>query len=98
MRRCCRKKRRAPPSPRNSAPPSSNWPNNMPATEHPMSSWDGAQLFYRAWVPPQPTTKALLLFHRGHEHSGRWSEVVEMLGLEDVAIFAWDARGHGRSA
>jgi alpha-beta hydrolase superfamily lysophospholipase/SAM-dependent methyltransferase len=61
------------------------------------SSWDGAQLFYRSWVPERPTTKALLLFHRGHEHSGRWSEFVEMLGLDDVAVFAWDARGHGRS-
>ena len=63
-----------------------------------MSSWDGAQLFYRAWMPKAPTRKALLLFHRGHEHSGRWSEFVELLALDDVAIFAWDARGHGRSA
>ena len=70
----------------------------MPVAEHTMSSWDGAQLFYRAWIPPQPTEKALLLFHRGHEHSGRWAEFVEMLGLDDVAVFAWDARGHGRSA
>jgi alpha-beta hydrolase superfamily lysophospholipase/SAM-dependent methyltransferase len=70
----------------------------MPAAEHTVSSWDGAQLFYRAWIPPQPTQKALLLFHRGHEHSGRWAEFVEVLGLDDVAIFAWDARGHGRSA
>jgi alpha-beta hydrolase superfamily lysophospholipase/SAM-dependent methyltransferase len=70
----------------------------MNALETTFTTWDGAQLFYRAWIPPQPATKALLLFHRGHEHSGRWSEVVEMLGLEDVAIFAWDARGHGRSA
>lgn len=62
-----------------------------------MSSWDGAQLFYRAWIPEARTEKALLLFHRGHEHSGRWSEFVELLGLEDVAIFSWDARGHGRS-
>ena len=62
-----------------------------------MSSRDGAQLFYRAWIPEAATEKALLLFHRGHEHSGRWSEFVEMLGLDDVAIFAWDARGHGRS-
>src|SRR3954468_3517131 len=61
-------------------------------------TWDGAEIFYRAWIPAQKTEKALLLFHRGHEHSGRWSEVVEMLGLDDVAIFAWDARGHGRSA
>jgi alpha-beta hydrolase superfamily lysophospholipase/SAM-dependent methyltransferase len=72
--------------------------NIMLPTEQIMSSWDGAQLFYRAWIPPQCSDKALILFHRGHEHSGRWAEVVEMLGLDDVAIFAWDARGHGRSA
>ncbi len=35
--------------------------------------------------------------NRGHEHSGRWSETVDSLGLKDAAIFAWDARGHGRS-
>jgi alpha-beta hydrolase superfamily lysophospholipase/SAM-dependent methyltransferase len=70
----------------------------MLATEQIMSSWDDTRLFYRAWIPPQRSDKALLLFHRGHEHSGRWAEVVEMLELDDVAIFAWDARGHGRSA
>jgi alpha-beta hydrolase superfamily lysophospholipase/SAM-dependent methyltransferase len=58
---------------------------------------DGAELFYRAWLPAKPTDKAVVLFHRGHEHSGRWQETVEGLALEDVAVFAWDARGHGRS-
>ncbi|MEY2563737.1 MAG: hypothetical protein QOH88_1930 [Verrucomicrobiota bacterium] len=69
----------------------------MQAAEATFASWDGAELFYRAWIPPEAREKALLLFHRGHEHSGRWSEVVEMLDLPDVAIFAWDARSHGRS-
>lgn len=69
----------------------------MTPAEHTMTSWDDTELFYRAWLPQKPAGKALLLFHRGHEHSGRWQEVVEMLGLEDVAVFAWDARGHGRS-
>src|ERR1043166_3490901 len=69
----------------------------MQAAEFTMLSWDGSQLFYRAWIPAAPTQKALLLFHRGHEHSGRWSEFVELLALDDVAIFAWDARGHGLS-
>jgi alpha-beta hydrolase superfamily lysophospholipase/SAM-dependent methyltransferase len=69
----------------------------MKPAENTFSTWDGAELFYRAWIPAEPAEKALLLFHRGHEHSGRWSEVVEMLGLTDVAVFAWDARGHGRS-
>src|SRR5436190_5037927 len=70
----------------------------MEATEKSFSSWDGAELFYRAWIPNKATDKALLLFHRGHEHSGRWRETVDSLDLDNVAIFAWDARGHGRSA
>lgn len=69
----------------------------MTPTEHKMATWDGVELFYRAWLPPKPTDRALLLFHRGHEHSGRWQEVIKLLNLEDTAIFAWDARGHGRS-
>jgi len=66
-------------------------------SEHWMTTWDSTQLFYRAWRPLTPSDKALLLFHRGHEHSGRFQEVVNQLALEDVWIFAWDARGHGRS-
>src|SRR5260370_21756679 len=66
-------------------------------TEHTVAMRDGTQLFYRAWQPVQPAQKALILFHRGHEHSGRWQETVDSLGLDGVAIFAWDARGHGRS-
>ncbi len=69
----------------------------MKPTEHIFKSWDGTELFYRAWLPAKQPGKALLLFHRGHEHSGRWQELVEALALDDVAVFAWDARGHGRS-
>lgn len=67
-------------------------------SERQLTLRDGAELFYRAWLPQTPTTKALLLFHRGHEHSGRWQETVAALGLDDVAVFAWDQRGHGRSS
>lgn len=66
-------------------------------TNHRFTTWDGTELFYRAWIPATPTDKGLILLHRGHEHSGRWEEVVRALGLEDVAVFAWDARGHGES-
>ena len=67
------------------------------ASEHGFRSWDGAELFYRAWLPEQNTTRAVILFHRGHEHSGRWQDVADKLDLPDFALFAWDARGHGRS-
>jgi alpha-beta hydrolase superfamily lysophospholipase len=65
--------------------------------ERTFATWDGTELFYRAWLPAQKAEKALILFHRGHEHSGRFQQFVEELGLGDVAVFAWDARGHGRS-
>jgi len=67
------------------------------STEARFIAHDGAELFYRAWSPSTPTSRALILFHRGHEHSARWQETVDRLNLPDVAIFAWDQRGHGNS-
>lgn len=61
------------------------------------TSHDGVELHYRHWPAAQPARRAVLLFHRGHEHSERWQETVEALGLADVEVFAWDARGHGAS-
>lgn len=60
------------------------------------ASWDGTKIFYRAWLPSEPSDKAVLLFHRGHEHSGRLQDLAETLSSQ-AAVFAWDARGHGRS-
>ena len=62
-----------------------------------MASWDGVELFYRAWLPEKKCDRAVILFHRGHEHSGRLLNLVEQLGLHDFAVFAWDARGNGQS-
>jgi alpha-beta hydrolase superfamily lysophospholipase/SAM-dependent methyltransferase len=75
----------------------SHAPAALQPSEHTLRLRDGTELFYRAWLPEQPATRALILFHRGHEHSGRWQETVAALGLEDVAVFAWDQRGHGCS-
>ncbi len=59
---------------------------------------DGEQLFYRFWpAPGGRATRAVVLFHRGHEHSGRQQHIVDELDLADYAMFAWDARGHGHS-
>src|SRR5579871_21401 len=65
------------------------------------TTWDGVRLFYRAWIPAEaatsPPARALVLFHRGHEHSGRLADLVARLDLPGFAVFAWDARGHGQS-
>lgn len=76
--------------------PSLEQTSSMKATKQFFNSWDGTKLFYRAWNTGG-ARRALVLFHRGHEHSGRWQETVEALGRPDTAIFAWDARGHGNS-
>ena len=59
---------------------------------------DGTKLFYRHWPSEQGfSQQAIILLHRGHEHSGRLQHVVDELQLPEMAMFAWDARGHGRS-
>ena len=68
------------------------------AEEHFFSTADGSRLFYRHWRSCERNApEALILFHRGHEHSGRLQHIVDELDLPDVAMFGWDARGHGRS-
>jgi alpha-beta hydrolase superfamily lysophospholipase len=68
------------------------------AIERTFATHDGVALFYRHW--PATTREprgAILLFHRGHEHSGRIAHLADELRLPDFELFAWDARGHGRS-
>ncbi len=67
------------------------------ATEHQFVTSDGTALFYRAWAPRTTSTKAIIFLHRGHEHSGRWQDLIDRIDLEDYWFFAWDARGHGQS-
>ena len=69
-----------------------------PVEEHTFRTHDDVDVFYRHWpsVSAHPRG-AILLFHRGHEHSGRVAHLADELDLPDFAIFAWDARGHGRS-
>lgn len=58
---------------------------------------DGVQLFYRHWPNTGPRRGCVVMFHRGHEHSGRIAHLCDELDLADFDFFAWDARGHGRS-
>jgi alpha-beta hydrolase superfamily lysophospholipase len=69
-----------------------------PLNEHRFRTHDGVDLFYRHW-PAQGGQRrgSIVLFHRGHEHSGRMAHLVDELDLPDFDVFAWDARGHGRS-
>ncbi len=41
--------------------------------------------------------KIVILLHRGHEHSGRLDELATAFVEDGYQVFAWDARGNGRS-
>lgn len=68
------------------------------AEEHRFTTHDNVELFYRRWPAQADIRKgAIVLFHRGHEHGGRMAHLVDELDLPDFDVYAWDARGHGRS-
>ena len=48
------------------------------AQEHTFTAVDCAEIFYRHWPSQQKNEnkRAIILFHRGHEHSGRQQDVV----------------------
>jgi alpha-beta hydrolase superfamily lysophospholipase len=69
-----------------------------PLTERTFSTHDGVELFYRHWPAVAGERRgAVVLFHRGHEHAGRMAHLVDELDLPAFDVFAWDARGNGRS-
>ncbi|XZG68952.1 bifunctional alpha/beta hydrolase/class I SAM-dependent methyltransferase [Chitinibacteraceae bacterium HSL-7] len=64
------------------------------------NTFDGTRLSFRHWpatAAPQGERRVYVLFHRGHEHSGRLQHIVDELAAPEVAMYAWDARGHGLS-
>lgn len=72
----------------------------MNNTQNRFTTFDHTEIFYQHWQAthnPDTPKKAILLFHRGHEHSGRMAHLVNELKLPDFDFFAWDARGHGHS-
>ncbi|WP_296207397.1 alpha/beta fold hydrolase [Psychrobacter sp. UBA3480] len=69
------------------------------------NAYDGTAIYYRYWLTTpledikqanQPLRQVILL-HRGHEHSGRLAELGEQFAKAGYQVFAWDARGNGRS-
>ena len=63
-------------------------------------TFDNVELVYRAWAPETETPgpkKALIMIHRGHEHSGRLIDLVDGIKQPGFYAFGYDSRGHGKS-
>lgn len=55
--------------------------------EHFFTTSDNTALFYRHWPTLLPgEKKVIVLFHRGHEHSGRLQHIVDELAMPDTAF------------
>lgn len=69
------------------------------------NAYDGTAIYYRYWLTmplselknSQNAQKQVILMHRGHEHSGRLEDVALGFVNSGYQVFAWDARGNGRS-
>lgn len=61
-------------------------------------SVDSVNLFYRFHHSETNNQTVLLFLHRGHEHSGRIVEIADQISEQKYSCYAFDLRGHGRSA
>lgn len=57
----------------------------------------GARLHYRRWSL-RDARAALLVVHGMGEHAGRYREFAEAMLARELSVYAYDQRGHGKSA
>jgi len=58
----------------------------------------GQRIFWRTWLPQQDPRAVVLIAHGFGEHSGRYEHVADRLVAEQLAVYALDHQGHGRSS
>jgi acylglycerol lipase len=54
-------------------------------------------IYWQSWRPDGRARASLVIAHGAAEHGGRYAPLAERLVAEDVAVYAVDHRGHGRS-
>lgn len=60
-------------------------------------TFDGLTLLGREWRPEERARAVVGLIHGLGEHCSRYSHVAERFAKEQIALIAFDLRGHGRS-
>lgn len=57
---------------------------------------DGTQRYQQSWRPELPKA-GVVIVHGYAEHSGRYADFATYLAKQNIAVYAFDLRGHGRS-
>jgi acylglycerol lipase len=60
-------------------------------------SGSGTQLYCVSWQPDKPAKAVLCIVHGLGEHHGRYEEMAIKCVENQIAVFAFDHRGHGKS-
>lgn len=58
---------------------------------------DGVKLLARSWRPEGPARAVMVLVHGFKAHSGLFDWAAKELAKADIAVYALDLRGHGKS-
>jgi alpha-beta hydrolase superfamily lysophospholipase len=69
----------------------------MKHTTHFYTSEDGVEIFYQKWLPNSEPIAVMQIAHGMAEHSLRYANFAEFLTKNNIAVFANDYRGHGKS-
>ena len=69
----------------------------MRNSEHTFKSADGADIFYRRFLPDGETKAVLQIFHGMAEHSARYADFANYLTDNGIAVYVSDHRGHGKT-
>lgn len=70
----------------------------MKHEESKFTGYDGQELYYQIWRPDGEPKATLIIVHGLGEHGGRYMNLVNPIVPSGVTVYAFDHRGHGRSA
>ncbi|MAT43153.1 MAG: hypothetical protein CL609_12490 [Anaerolineaceae bacterium] len=59
---------------------------------------NGEELHFQYWLPEQKTKASIVLIHGLGEHCNRYEHVAQFFNDHDIAVFALDHLGHGKSS
>lgn len=57
----------------------------------------GVKLFARSWRPERDVRGVVVIAHGFKSHSGLYAWTAEQMNRDGLAVYAYDARGHGKS-